>query len=65
MHYVTFNFDIGVFNSSAGMKYLINKKTALRGGLNYKVYHENAGYEGPVDMNITQLSFLGGLSFLL
>lgn len=64
MHYITFNFDIGVFNSSAGMKNLINKKTALRGELNYKVYRGNAGYEGPVNMNITQLSFLGGLSFL-
>lgn len=57
-------FDIGVFNSSAGMKYLINKKLALRGELNYRIYHGNEGYAGPVDMNITQLSFLGGLSFL-
>ena len=57
-------FNIGVFNSSIGMKFLINKKTALRGELNYKIYNGNAGYEGPVELHITQLSFLGGLSFL-
>lgn len=57
-------FNIGVFNSSIGMKFLVIKKTALRGELNYKIYNGNAGYEGPVELNITQLSFLGGLSFL-
>ncbi len=62
--YYSDNFDIGVFNSSAGIKFLVNKKTALRGELNYKIYNGNAGYEGPVNLNITQLAFLGGLSFL-
>ena len=56
-------FDIGVFNSSTGMKYLINKKLALWGELNYRIYHGNEGYAGPVDINITQLSFLGGCHF--
>ena len=57
-------FDIGVFNSSAGIKFLVNKKIALRGELNYKIYRGNSGYEGPVDLDITQLSLLGGMSFL-
>lgn len=61
-------FDIGVFNSALGMKFLVNKKIALRGELNFKVYNkhleENWIYKRDNSFNITQLSLSGGLSFL-
>ncbi|MBK8551092.1 MAG: outer membrane beta-barrel protein [Ignavibacteria bacterium] len=63
-YYHSDKFDIGVFNSALGLKFLVNKKIALRGELNYKEYHINDD-EIPIEnSDMTHLSFLGGLSFL-
>ncbi|MBK8551093.1 MAG: outer membrane beta-barrel protein [Ignavibacteria bacterium] len=68
-NYYSDKFDIGVFNSALGLKYLVNKKIALRGELNCIVYDMNmedvlSVTEIDRSFSITQLSFLGGLSFL-
>ncbi len=69
-NYNSDEFDIGVFNSAAGLKFLVSKKIALRGELNFKLYSKSlntvsVGTEyGTNDMTITNFSFLSGLSFL-